>query len=137
MTKRRILVVEDDEFVQGLLATLLEETGFSATRAGTARELRAACTQESFDLVLLDLGLPDEDGLVTLRKLRSGSNVPVIVLTHRKGLDDRLAALEIGADNFVTKPVDPRELILRVSRVIDRSTAGRPDGAVNRIVIGP
>ncbi|MEM7504207.1 MAG: response regulator transcription factor [Pseudomonadota bacterium] len=137
MSSPRVLVVEDDEFVQSLLASLLDNAGFSTLRVGSSRELLTMLRDVVFDLVLLDLGLPDEDGLDALRKLRAQSDVPVIILTNRKELEDRIAALEIGADDFVTKPIEPKELTLRVGRLIERTGPAQTRANAHRIEMGP
>ena len=117
----KLLIVEDDAFVRGLLGALLESKGYQIVEASTGKEMLAALAQDRFDLVLLDLGLPDEDGLVLLRQIRTKSNIPVIVLTSRFSVEDRVQALEIGADDFLTKPADHREIALRISRLLGRA----------------
>lgn len=115
----RILVVEDDEFVCGLLCSVLESAGFEPSSADSLEALHSRRVQEHFDAILLDLGLPDGDGLDALKQIRDeGSNVPVVVLTRRTDVEARIAALEIGADDYVQKPVDPRELLLRIQRLV-------------------
>lgn len=89
---------------------------------GDARAMWAALDREAPSLVLLDLGLPDEDGLALIRRLRTRSSVPIIVLTARRDRDDRITALKAGADDYVLKPVDPEELSLRVANVLRRGT---------------
>lgn len=125
MTKH-LLIVEDDELVQSLLAAYMQSEGFKDSLAATGKEMLACIDSESIDLILLDLGLPDEDGLVLARQVRARSSLPIIVVTARKEQKDRLAALEIGADNYLTKPFDPEELTLRVRNVLGRS--GGDDG---------
>ena len=107
--------------VQSLLAAYLEDEGFAVSCALTGGEMRAVLNREAIHLILLDLTLPDEDGLVLARQVRARSTVPIIVLTARRGQDDRLAALDIGADDYMTKPFDPRELILRIRNLLGRS----------------
>jgi DNA-binding response OmpR family regulator len=114
----RVLVIEDDLFVQGLMSSLLETEGFVTARAGTAKQALAELERMSISAILLDLGLPDEEGLALLRKLRRRTTAPVIVVTSSDGIDERLAALEMGADDFVVKPVEPRELILRLKHAV-------------------
>tara|TARA_B100000315_G_C14583421_1_gene591681 strand:+ start:1441 stop:2148 length:708 start_codon:yes stop_codon:yes gene_type:complete len=115
-----LLVVEDDELVQALLAAYLKAEGFKVSYAGTGKEMLAILNTESIDLILLDLGLPDEDGLTLTRQVRARSSLPIVVITARKGREDRLAALELGADDYLTKPFDPEELVLRVHNLLGR-----------------
>ena len=135
-----ILVVEDDELVQTLVAALLSEKGFKVSSVGTGAEMAAILEVEKIDLVVLDLGLPDEDGLVMTRQVRARSNIPIVVMTAREEQDDRIAALEIGADDYLVKPFDPRELILRIENLLARS--GAADGVAheklgsNKIEVG-
>ncbi|MEJ8566397.1 response regulator transcription factor [Elongatibacter sediminis] len=137
MSERANLVIaEDDEFVRDLLAATLEDAGFHVTHAGTGRELLTILDNGSCDLVLLDLGLPDEDGLVLMRQIRARSSIPIVVLTARRERDARLSALELGADDYLTKPCDPRELSLRVKNLLRRSSSAsgrvqRPSAARN------
>jgi len=128
--KRRVLIVEDDEMVQALLAVYLEGEGFAVTSTATGAEMLAVLDREPVNLILLDLMLPDEDGLTLARQVRARSTVPIIVLTARRGRDDRLAALDIGADDYLTKPFDPRELILRIRNILGRAAGAEPEPAV-------
>ncbi|NQW00441.1 MAG: response regulator transcription factor [Rhodospirillales bacterium] len=120
--KQRLLIVEDDEMVQALLAAYLLREGFAISLATTGKEMLACVDSEKIDLILLDLGLPDEDGLTLARQVRARSHIPIIVLTARQGKSDRLAALEVGADDYMTKPFDPEELILRIRNLLGRTT---------------
>ncbi len=120
MTKH-LLIVEDDELVQSLLAAYMQNEGFKISLATSGKEMLACIDSETIDLILLDLGLPDEDGLVLARQTRARSSLPIIVLTSRKDQKDRLAALEIGADDYLTKPFDPEELVLRVRNLLGRT----------------
>ena len=113
-----LLIVEDDELVQSLMGAYLQRDGFTISLAATGKEMLAAIDTEHIDLVLLDLGLPDEDGLSLARQVRARSDLPIIVITARKGKSDRLAALEVGADDYLTKPFDPDELVLRVRNIL-------------------
>lgn len=117
MTKQ-ILVIEDETIMLSLLSTFLEKAGYRAIGATNAAEALATLESGAPDLVLLDLGLPDEDGIVLLRKIRTVSNVPVVVLSARSDNEIRMAALELGANDFVTKGVDPQELLLRMHNVL-------------------
>lgn len=133
----KLLIVEDDTFVLGLLGALLESKGYQIVQVSTGKEMFAAFSQERFDLILLDLGLPDEDGFVLLRQLRTTSNIPVIVLTSRLDVEDRVLALELGADDFLSKPADHREIALRISRLLGRSQpeAPRPQSSPRQLSV--
>jgi len=110
--------------VQSLLAAVLANEGFRVSLAATGKQMLACVDSEPVDLVLLDLGLPDEDGLVLARQLRARSSLPIVVLTARKDQQDRLTALEIGADDYLTKPFDPAELVLRLRNLLGRAEGG-------------
>ena len=102
----------------------MQNDGFKVSLAATGKEMLACIDSEAIDLVLLDLGLPDEDGLVLARQVRARSSLPIIVVTARKEQKDRLAALEIGADDYLTKPFAPEELTLRVRNILGRAGDG-------------
>ena len=121
---QHLLIVEDDEFVLSLLGAHLQDGGFKVSLASSGREMLAMLDKDQVHLILLDLSLPDEDGLALLRQVRARSSVPIIVLTARKANDDRLAALELGADDYLTKPCDPREISLGVRNLLGRANAG-------------
>ncbi|SFN47452.1 winged helix-turn-helix domain-containing protein [Dokdonella immobilis] len=119
-----VLVVDDDEEIRGLLSRYLETHGFDVVTAGTAAQSRIAIADASIDVVLLDLGLPDEDGLVHLKFLQSDWRGPVIVVTGRGDAVERVVGLELGADDYITKPFDFRELVARIRSVLRRFGAG-------------
>lgn len=104
-----------------MLAAYLKAENFKVSYASTGKEMLAIMNSETIDLILLDLGLPDEDGLTLTRQVRARSNLPIIVITARKSREDRLAALELGADDNLTKPFDPEKLVLRVHNLLDRA----------------
>ena len=121
----RILLVEDDETLADGLSRSLAEYGFDLTVAATGTYADSALRTQDYDLVILDLGLPDIDGKEVLRQLRiRKSPVPVLILTARDGLDDRIGGLELGADDYMTKPFELRELEARVRALIRRSHGG-------------
>lgn len=117
-----LILVEDDEFIRSLLAAYFEKEQFRVSLAGTGRELLALLDAAPADVVILDLGLPDEEGLVLMRQMRARSNIPVVVLTARQEREHRIGALELGAADFLTKPCDPEELVLRVRNLLRLST---------------
>ena len=114
----RILMVEDDPAIAGPLEEGLTREGFTVQAAATGR---AALAAEGYDLVLLDLGLPDIDGHVVCREIRQQSSVPIIVVTARSDEIDRVTLLELGADDYVVKPFGFRELVARIRAVLRRS----------------
>jgi two-component system OmpR family response regulator len=121
MTNPRILIVEDDEMMSALLAAVLTNSGYEPHLAHSALDMAEQLTKQSYSAIVLDLGLPDEDGIVLVRKLRSTSQVPILVLTARKDLDDRLVALDLGVDHYLTKPCDPEEIVLRIRNLLRRT----------------
>jgi len=125
-----ILIVEDEYLLRRLIVAQLAAEGHTVSEAADAAEGLRLFEEGRPDLVLLDLGLPDEDGLVVARQLRARSNVPIIVVTSRKQDEARLAALELGVDDYITKSSNPAELTLRVRNLLARSQTYRtaPDG---------
>ncbi|HVL97666.1 MAG TPA: response regulator [Egibacteraceae bacterium] len=110
-----LLVVEDEDRIASFLVKGLRARGFAPTRAATGSEALALAEEQPFDLVLLDLGLPDMDGLEVLRRMRERSlTVPVIAVTARDSVRDKTRAFETGADDYLTKPFEFDELVLRI-----------------------
>lgn len=120
---RCVLVVEDDDTVAEVATTYLRAAGFIVDRAADGREALERVAALSPDLVVLDLMLPDVDGIETCRRIREQRDTPVLMLTARTSADDRITGLEAGADDYVTKPFSPRELVLRVQSVMRRALA--------------
>lgn len=118
-----VVVAEDDAEIASLLTRYLTANGFTVTVACDGAQLRGTVAARPVDLVLLDLGLPDEDGLVLLRHLQTAWSGPVIVVSGRGESIDRVVGLELGADDYVTKPFDLRELLARMRSVLRRSGA--------------
>jgi len=118
---RRILVVEDEPSVADAITYALSTEGYAPTRCGTGAECLDASAATAFDLVILDVGLPDVSGFEVCRRIRRGSDVPIIFLTARADEIDRVVGLEIGADDYLVKPFSPRELTARVRAVLRRS----------------
>jgi len=115
-----ILVVEDDEAIQAMVKVVLEKSGFEVLTAATGTDMYAVLESAEIDLIILDLGLPDGDALPHIQQVRDQFEIPVIVLTGRTKVDDRLMALGLGANDYLTKPIDPRELSLRVRNMLVR-----------------
>ncbi|HVZ08354.1 response regulator [Rhodopila sp.] len=120
-TSSRIAVVEDDPDVSRMMVSCMTEHGFEVTPAANGRDLDRVMSSEKIDLVILDVGLPGEDGLSICRRLRGKSSVPIIMVTGRGSDTDRIVGLEIGADDYLPKPFNPRELVARVKAVMRRS----------------
>jgi DNA-binding response OmpR family regulator len=121
-----ILVVDDDARVRTMLVRYLETEGFSVRQAGNGHELRKCLADSAVDLILLDIGLPGEDGLTLAREVRSRSDVGIIMLTGRTDLIDRVVGLEAGADDYLAKPFHLREILARVRSVLRRRRASAP-----------
>ncbi|MDR6512390.1 two-component system OmpR family response regulator [Novosphingobium capsulatum] len=117
----RILLVDDEAALREVLADYLVRQGFAVVQAGNAVEARARIAGETFDLVLLDIMMPGEDGLSLCRHLAESRALPVIFITAKGESTDRIVGLEIGADDYVVKPFDPRELVARIRSVLRRS----------------
>src|SRR5687767_3175386 len=122
-----ILVVDDEPQIVQLVRDYLERSGFEVVVAGDGPAALAAITHRRPDLVILDLGLPGLDGLDVTRRIRATSSIPIVMLTARSDETDTLVGLELGADDYVTKPFSPRELVARVRAVLRRAEgAARP-----------
>src|SRR5262245_43867942 len=121
-----ILVVDDDREIRSLLREFLEKHGFAATAVADGQETRRAIANGRFDLVVLDLMLPHESGLDICRELRATSDLPVIMLTALGDEVDRVVGFEVGADDYLTKPFSPRELLGRIRAVLRRTSQQQP-----------
>lgn len=119
-TTPHILVIDDDPSICDLVREYLADNGMRVSVGASGRDLFALLDQEAIDLVLLDLRLPDEDGMQLARQLRERATVPIVLLTGRNEEADRVMGLELGADDYVTKPFSPRELLARVRAVLRR-----------------
>lgn len=125
MTDRTLLVVEDDDDIRDLLTTFLRREGFAVRSACDAAEMDRRLTEVKPDLVILDLMLPGEDGLSICRRLRAGGRMPILMLTARNASVDRIVGLEMGADDYLGKPFEPRELLARIRALFRRIDAER------------
>jgi two-component system phosphate regulon response regulator OmpR len=129
-----VLVVDDDRRLRDLLTRFLSDHGFRVTAAPTAAEAETRMQQFAFDALVLDVMMPGENGFDFARRLRNGSRVPILMLTARANPSDRVTGLELGADDYLPKPFEPRELLLRLGNIIKRGgaavaaeTPSRPD----------
>ena len=130
--ERTLVVVEDDANIADLLDMYLRDAGFRVLQAPSGQRGLELIEQHRPALVLLDIGLPDIDGFEVCRRVRSKSNVPMLFLTARDGEIDRILGLELGADDYVTKPFSPREIVARVKAILRR---GQPDARDDHDVI--
>ena len=128
--KTRILIVDDDQRHRDLLVRYLGGEGYEVKAVGDASSMDKQLARERFDLVVLDLMLPGEDGLAICRRLRSQPDSPAIIMLTAKGDDvDRIVGLEMGADDYLPKPFNPRELLARINAVLRRRAPAGPPGA--------
>src|SRR5260370_24510213 len=126
-----LLVVDDDSRLRELLRRYLADQGFRVTTAGDAAEARAKLASIAFDLLVLDVMMPGEDGLSFTRSVRVDSRIPILLLTAMAEPEDRINCLQRGADDYLAKPFEPRELVLRIRNILQRRpAAGGADGAV-------
>jgi len=118
-----ILIVDDDPEIRSLLCDYLHKQGYRTTAAADGRAMRMALDRAAPDLIVLDLMLPGDDGLTLCREVRSHSDIPIIMLTARGEEIDRIVGLEMGADDYLPKPFNPRELLARIKSILRRSRA--------------
>jgi DNA-binding response OmpR family regulator len=129
----RVLIIDDDEGLNALLTEYLGRFGFSVRTANHPNAGLRALAAEPPDLLILDVMLPEMDGLAVCREIRETSRVPIIMLTARGNVADRIAGLELGADDYLAKPFEPRELVARMQAVLRRGSKKEED----RVQIGP
>jgi two-component system, OmpR family, phosphate regulon response regulator OmpR len=121
-----LLIVDDDTRIRSLLQQFLKSHGYRVTTADSAAEARRQMEGLAFDLIVLDVMMPGENGFQFAEKLRRSSNVPILMLTALADVNDRIRGLEIGVDDYLPKPFDPRELLLRIGSILRRVTAPPP-----------
>lgn len=127
MIREKILVIEDEKSISHFICTVLNNNGYEAMQAQTGEEALSMISSHCPDLIILDLGLPDMDGLDILRSLRSWTSLPVVVVSARSHERDKVAALDLGADDYLTKPFGTEELLARIRAAIRHTRT--PDGA--------
>jgi len=115
-----VLVIEDERKLRDFIRSYLERAGFTVLSTGSGAEALTIAASAAPDLVVLDLGLPDVPGETVARELRASGATPIVMLTAKSGEEDRIRGLELGADDYVTKPFSPRELVLRVQAILRR-----------------
>ncbi len=126
-----VLLVEDEHKLRELVRSYLERAGFTVLSTGSGAEAITLAASASPDLVVLDLGLPDIPGEAVARELRAAGPVPVLMLTAKSSEEDRIRGLELGADDYVTKPFSPRELVLRVQAILRRGGPAAEQGVAS------
>src|SRR6516162_374790 len=131
-----LLVVDDDRRIRDLLSRFLRAEGYRVT-AATAADARAKLDGLSFDLLILDITMPGETGFELAKSLRTQSTVPILMLTARAEKENRITGLEIGADDYVAKPFEPRELSLRIANILKRVAPAPPPPAAETVRFGP
>ena len=134
---QRILIVDDEPAVLDVAAFALKQAGFVVQTAETLEAARDRLAAEPVDLLVLDLGLPDGDGMDLCRRLRRDSGLPVLILTSRDGEVDRVLGLEAGADDYVVKPFLPRELVARVRAILRRTSSDKSAASSTVVQRGP
>jgi two-component system OmpR family response regulator len=131
---QRILIVDDDWDIRTLLADVLVQAGFAVATAANGAEMREALDRDPVDLIVLDLNLPGEDGLTLCRELRASNETPIIILSARADPIDRVLGLELGSDDYLTKPFEPRELVARIRSVLRRLEHRSSERRIRRAV---
>src|SRR5580700_10362099 len=133
----KLLLVDDDRYVLNPLSRLLGQSGYHCTLAVTGAEALRLVDSEQFDLMLLDIGLTDMDGVTVCRRVRTKHTMPIIMVTARDSSSDKILGLEIGADDYVTKPYEPGELLARIRAQLRRTQEYSSTPTVdNRLTIG-
>ena len=133
-----LLIVDDDERIRGLLQKFLMRNGFMATVARDAAQARRLLGGLAFDLIVLDVMMPGEDGLSLCRDLRAGSSTPILLLTAKGDPSDRITGLEAGADDYLAKPFEPKELLLRINAILRRMPKPQEETELPKVLhLGP
>ena len=129
-----LLVVDDDERISNLLSQYLINKGFIVSIANSADQARSKIQLIKYDLIILDIMMPGDDGLTLTKEIRESSDIPIILLTAKSGMESKIEGFEIGADDYLTKPFNPKELLLRVLSILKR--AKNEDNIENEIFFG-
>jgi len=132
-----LLVVDDDRRIRDLLSRFLNSEGYRVTTADTAMDARGKLKSLSFDLIVLDVMMPGENGFDFAQSLRGTSQVPILMLTARDAAESRIKGLEMGADDYLSKPFEPRELSLRIASILKRTQPAVPPPPAEQVSFGP
>jgi two-component system, OmpR family, response regulator len=134
--QKRLLVVDDDQEIRELLTVYLQKNGFTVASAEEGNAMRRLLKTKHFDLIILDIMLPGDDGFILCKEVRSYSSIPIIMLTAGSDETDRIIGLELGADDYVSKPFNPRELLARIKAVLRRFDETPSQKAIEVIQFG-
>ena len=126
----KVLIVEDEQNIKNFMSTILAANGFDTLMAGSAKEALSMISSHCPDLIILDLGLPDMDGMEVLKQVRAWSSVPVIVVSARTHEGDKVAALDLGADDYIEKPFGTSELLARIRTAIRHTRTGLDNDSI-------
>jgi two-component system OmpR family response regulator len=129
----RVLIVDDDAHIREVIKFALEDSGYAVAEAARGLSALTAMRNQAFDLILLDIGMPEMDGFETCKAIRRDNTVPIVFLTARDDEIDRVLGFELGADDYVSKPFSPRELVLRVKAILKRSGDTAPVNVETRL----
>ena len=121
MPKKKILIIDDDTRLRNLLGKYLDENNFNTTLSGNTNEASKILNDNIFDLIIVDVMMPQEDGITFTSKISKISKTPIIILTARGDFSDRISGLEAGADDYLAKPFEPKELLLRINNILKRN----------------
>jgi two-component system phosphate regulon response regulator OmpR len=132
-----LLIVDDDRRIRSLLSRYLLSEGYRVTTAESAADARARLAGLDFDLLILDVMMPGETGFELVKSIRRSSTVPVLILTARDAAESRITGLELGADDYVVKPYEPRELSLRIANILKRTQPAPPPPPAETLRFGP
>lgn len=133
---QKILVVDDDAHIREVVCFALRRAGYGTINANNGREALELAAREQPVLVILDIMMPELDGIAVCRRLQAGSNIPIIFLTSKDEEMDRILGLELGADDYVVKPFSPRELVARVNAVLRRHGGSSRNGSIEQLTCG-
>ena len=134
--EKHILLIDDDERILSLLNTFLNQNGFITSSARNSQEARSLLDYFEFDILIIDIMMPGETGLELLKSLRKDKDIPVILLSAKGEASDKISGLELGADDYLSKPFEPKELLLRIKNLLSRNNATEENKYEKRVAIG-
>ena len=134
--EKHILLIDDDERILSLLNTFLNQNGFITSSAKNSQEARSLLDYFEFDILIIDIMMPGETGLELLESLRKNNNIPIILLSAKGETSDKISGLELGADDYLSKPFEPKELLLRIKNLLSRNNLTEETTYEQRVKIG-